>query len=105
MFIGLITTIFLIPPTRGPDEKPLTLEALAAENGHPENKLNQIWRGNGRQNGVVGNEGMYEEEEGRGTRRFLSMEEEAMRSNGRNTEQGEFEMNQIVTSHGLLNGT
>lgn len=45
MLFGLLATIFLIPPTRGADGKPLSLEQLAAEDGYPKNKLSQNRKG------------------------------------------------------------
>lgn len=44
MLFGLLATIFLIPPTRGADGKPLSLEQLAAEDGYPESKLGNKWK-------------------------------------------------------------
>jgi hypothetical protein len=63
MFLGLITTIFLIPDTRGTDGWPLTLEALAEgdENGRPNNLLNRLFRS--RREGAEANLLRREEEE------------------------------------------
>jgi hypothetical protein len=42
MLVGLLTTIFLIPNTRGADKKPSTLEVLAAEGKCVNNLMKRI---------------------------------------------------------------
>jgi len=62
MLIGLMATIFLIPPTREPGRKrmPLTLETLAAEHGHPNNYLEKILKRKPKE--VIHNNGAQDEE-------------------------------------------
>ena len=45
MLLGLLTTIFLIPNTTGADNKPSTLEILAAEDSHVNNLMKRMWKG------------------------------------------------------------
>lgn len=60
MLIGLMVTIFLIPPTREPSGKPYTLEKLAAEHEHPQNQLEQTWKRKAKE--VIRNDGVQDEE-------------------------------------------
>lgn len=62
MLIGLMATIFLIPPTRKPGlkGKPLTLETLVAEHGRPNNYLEKILRRKPKE--VIPNNGAQDEE-------------------------------------------
>ena len=45
MLLGLLTTIFLIPNTVGSDNKPSTLETLAAEGSEVKNLMKRILNG------------------------------------------------------------